>query len=355
MKKRICLIFVLLCLLPITALAEKTVTLSFVGDCTLGCEERTRKQDVSFDAYLERNGYSYFFEKVQSVIGNDDVTVANLEGILSDNPNGRVEKTYNFRGPSHFVNVLTQSSVEAVNIANNHMFDYGTRGMRQTVDTLDEAGQNWFGLTVESDKTWVYEKDGIRIGFLGYELSMWGFQDRQLVQDSFEKLRTEENCQVVVAIMHGGAEYNDFRTSAQQSCANAALKYGADLVIGHHPHVLQGIEVVDGKTVCYSLGNFVFGGNTKVRAPYTAIFQFTLSFDDENNYLGHQLNIIPALPSGDRENNNYQPVLATGEDAHAAMAQIQIDTAFPLNPYIEGVGAVQDFVPAKKQNGGDEE
>ena len=144
------------------------------------------------------------------------------------------------------------------------------------------------------------------------------------------------------------ADIQDQHLRIQEQFAHAVLDYGADIVVGHHPHVLQGVEVRDGKTICYSIGNFVFGGNAKVRAPYTAMFQFTLTFTDEGEYLGHQLNIIPALPSGDKENNNYQPVLATGEDAEAAMALIQRDTDFPLNPYVEGVGAVQDFVPAPK-------
>ena len=79
------------------------------------------------------------------------------------------------------------------------------------------------------------------------------------------------------------------------------------------------------------------------------MFQFTLSFSDEGEYLGHQLNIIPALPSGNKENNNYQPVLATGADAETVMARIQHDTRFTLNPYVEGVGAMQDFIPAQPQ------
>lgn len=333
-------------LLPLSCMAEKQLTLTFVGDCTIGGEDRLREEDFSFDAYLEKHGYDYFFEKVQSVIGNDDVTVANLESVLSDTAYGRVEKTYNFRGPRHYVNVLTKSSVEAVNIANNHTFDYGGKGVNHTANTLDEAGQGWFGSNDVVQRTWVYEKDGIRIGFLGYEIGFWGYQHRPVVEKQIRSLKEDQGCQVVVAVMHGGVEYDKVRHVSQEKCAQGAIKCGADLVIGHHPHVLQGLDVVDGKTICYSLGNFVFGGNAKIRAPYTALFQFTLHFDDENNYLGHQLTIIPALPSGERAFNNYQPVLAVGEDALRVMEQIQYDTPFALEPYVEGVGAVQQFVPA---------
>lgn len=335
----------LLLLLPWSTLAEETIVLTFVGDCTIGGEDWLRTYDTSFDAYLEKYGYDYFFEKVQSVIGQDDVTIANLEGCFLNYESGAVEKTYNFRGPTHYVNVLTGSSVEAVNISNNHIMDYGYDGVSHTVKTLDEAGLPWFGTTRATEKTWIYEKGNVKIGFVGMEIQYWYYKHRNELRSQVEALKAD-GCQVVVAVMHGGKEYKTTHWAVQEQFADAVIDYGADIVIGHHPHVLQGVDVRNGRTVCYSLGNFVFGGNAKIRAPYTALFQFTLSFDEAGTYLGHQLNIIPALPSGEREYNNYQPVLATGDDAQAVMDQIQYDTDFPLNPYVEGVGAVQDFVPA---------
>lgn len=343
--RRILLILMLLCLLPAPALAEKTLTLTFVGDCTIGGEDRLRQFDYSFDAYLKREGYAYFFEKVQSIISQDDATIANLEGTFINWDSNAADKTYTFRGMTDYVNVLTQGSVEAVNVANNHFLDYGYTGADHTVRTLDEAGLPWFGTTQRTDKTWVMEKDGIKVGFVGMERSFWYYKHRNHLRAQVEALRAE-GCQVIIGTMHGGVEYRKRHLRDQKDFAYAMLDYGVDIVIGHHPHVLQGIEVVDGRTICYSIGNFVFGGNAAIRAPYTALFQFTLSFSEENEYLGHQLNIIPALPSGERDFNNYQPVLATGDDALAAMAQIQYDTSFPLEPYVEGVGAMQTFVPA---------
>ncbi len=340
------LLCLLILLLPLSALAEKKVTLTFVGDCTIGGEDRLREKDYSFDAYLEKYGYDYFFKEVQSVIGNDDITVANLESVFINYSSTKVEKTYNFRAPKHYVNVLTGSSVEAVNISNNHTYDFGPDGVIHTTKTLNEAGQGWFGTNHTVQKTWVWERDGIKIGFVGAEMIYWSYGNRELFLGQIEKLK-KEGCQVVVAVGHGGVEYAPQHQAAQDMFADSVMEHGADIVIGHHPHVLQGINVKNGKTVCYSLGNFVFGGNAKIRAPYTALFQFELTFDDTNKYLGHQLTIIPALPSGEREFNNYQPVLATGEDAAAVMAQIQFDTSFPLEPYVEGVGAVQAFVPAQ--------
>lgn len=339
------LLLILLLLLPLTALAEETVTLTFLGDCTIGGEDRLKEYDYSFDGYLRQYGYDYFLERVQPVIAQDDLTVANLEGCFINYESAAVEKTYNFRGSKDYVQVLTGSSVEAVSIANNHIMDYGYDGVTHTVNTLDAASLPWFGTFEAREQTWIWEKGDIRIGFVSMEISYWYYRHRNLLKGQVQALR-DAGCDVVICVMHGGEEYRTRHLAIQEQFAHAVLDYGADIIVGHHPHVLQGIEVRDGKTICYSIGNFVFGGNAKVRAPYTAMFQFTLSFAEDGQYLGHQLNIIPALPSGDKDNNNYQPVLATGDDAETVIAQIQHDTKFTLNPYVEGVGAMQDFVPA---------
>ncbi|MBR1586069.1 MAG: CapA family protein [Clostridia bacterium] len=344
-------VMLLLFLLPMEALAEnKQLVVTFVGDCTLGSEDRLRDTDTAFDSYLKNNGYTYFFEKVQSVIAHDDLTVANLEGVFSNSASGKVKKTYNFRGPVSFVNVLTQSSIECVNIANNHSLDYGANGMKDTVNTLTKAGVHWFGTNDVYHRTCVFHKNGVKIGFLGVEIRYWG-ANQDLIKDQVQALK-KAGCQVIVGTFHGGTEYATLRDQSQEKIARRLIQYGCNIVIGHHPHVLQGIDVTDGVTICYSLGNFVFGGNARIkqqRALYTALFQFTFTFDENNNYLGHQLNIIPAHVSGDTEMNTYQPRLVTGGAANTVLKQIQRDTPFSLKPYVKGVGAVQDFVAAPKQ------
>ena len=341
------LIMLMILLFPLSALGE-TVTITFLGDCTIGGEDRVREEPTSFDAYLMEHGYDYFFREVQSIIAHDDLTIANLEGCFIDFSSGAMEKTYNFRGPKHFVNVLTESSIEAVSFANNHCMDYGFDGFNHTTRTLDEANLPWFATNDAAEKSWIYENGNVRIGFVSMELYYWYYKHRTMLKNQVEALNAA-GCQMVIAVVHGGEEYNPKHWRVQEQFAEAVIGYGADLVIGHHPHVLQGINVMDGRTVCYSLGNFVFGGNAKVRAPYTAMFQFELSFAESGEYMGHQLTIIPALPSGNKEQNNYQPVLATGDDALKVMSQIQHDTPFKLSPYVEGVGAIPPFVPAPKK------
>lgn len=340
------LIWTLLLLLPAAALADETLTLTFLGDCTIGGEDRLREYDYSFDGYVRQYGYDYFFREVQSVIAKDDLTIANLEGCFINYESGAVDKTYNFRGPKDYVEILTGSSVEAVSIANNHIMDYGYDGVTHTINTLQAASLPYFGTNDAVQQTWIWEQGNVKVGFVSMEISYWYYRHRNLLKSQVQELR-DAGCAVVICVMHGGEEYRARHLAIQEQFAHTVLDYGVDIIVGHHPHVLQGIEVRDGKTICYSIGNFVFGGNAAIRAPYTALFQFTLTFSDEGEYLGHQLNIIPALPSGEKDFNNYQPVLATGADAEAVMAQIQYDTKFTLEPYVEGIGAMQPFVPAQ--------
>ena len=344
---------VLLWVLPRCALGEdKQVVITFIGDCTLGSEDKTRANDTSFDSYAKQYGYDYFFENVKPILERDDLTVANLEGVLADKSSNKVKKgnsVYNFRGPAKFVEILTASSIECVNIANNHALDFSTNVLSSTKKTLTAAGVNWFGSIGNTKRTWIYERDGVKIGFVGMEIIYWG-KNQKVIESQVKQLR-KDGCQVIVGVFHGGTEYAAHRDYSQENIAHRLIKYGCDLVIGHHAHVLQGIEVTKGVTICYSLGNFVFGGNAGFNAklkggPLTALFQFTFSFDGDNQYLGHQLNIIPALYTGEKEYNNYQPVLVTGSDAKAVISQIQRDTKIKLKPYVDGVGAVQDFVPA---------
>lgn len=332
---------------PLIYEAPKQVKVTFVGDCTLGCTSAEREKSSGFEAFIEQYGLAYPFEKVQEIFAHDDCTVINLESVFYDTDAGKVDKTYNFRAPMSFAEMLPLSSIEAASIANNHTGDYGSFGIKSTVLALQQQGVNFFGSTEDTDAVYVLEKDGVKIGFVAAYISYWWGHTQQ-IQDCFDYLR-ERGCQVIVACIHGGVEYDTRHDSHQENMANAMIRYGADLVVGHHPHVLQGVRINNGVTTLWSLGNFSFGGNSKVRSINSVIAQVTFSFDENNVYLGHQLNLIPAHMSGTAEYNNYQPVLVSGAAADQVIAAMQEDTPFALQPYIEGVGAVQRFVPAMKK------
>ncbi len=353
MKRFFCMILLLALALSASALGEETViTLTCAGDALLGCNEKVRPMDYAFDRYIEKYGYEYPFAGLQSLFANDDITLVNLEVVLADETNPTAAKSrYIFRGTTDYAKILSAGSVEVANLANNHALDYGVEGYQSTVAALEKEGVNYCGSTLGGSYTYIYEKNGIKIGFIGVVPSYWAKDDKckaDLIA-KFDELK-KSGCQVVVASLHCGKEYlaqhDDIHTKYEKIC----LKYGADLIIGTHPHVPQGVNVVDGVTHIYSLGNSTFGGNTgvdeKVSVIQAYVAQFDLHFID-GVYTGHQMTIFPIHISGTSPENNYQPVLVTGAEAERVMKMIQKDTAFRLKPYVDGVGAVQDFVAAK--------
>lgn len=330
--------------------APKQIVVTFTGDCTLGCTPLEREKESGFESFIEKNGLEYPFANVKDIFLQDDLTVINLEGVFYDLDANRAKKTYTFRAPMAYAEMLPLSGIDAVSIGNNHSLDYGVPGQRDTLIALENNGVNWFGTNEYANGTFIYEKDGVKIGFVSAYISFWwGKGNSAIIKQCFADLKAA-GCAVIVACIHGGVEYDLRHDNNQEKMADAFIRYGADIVIGHHPHTIQGLRVKDGITTLWSLGNFSFGGNSEVRTLNTYIAQFTFSFDEEGKYLGHQLNIIPAHASGTAEYNNYQPVLVTGEDAAAVIKAIQYDVkGLKLNPYIEGVGAIQNFVPAPKK------
>lgn len=340
------------------------IVVTFTGDCTLGCDPTMRGRDAGFEAYIQKYGYGYPFEKVKQYFEQDDLTVINLEGTFYNyDADLKPNSTYHFRGPTDFVNILTESSVEACSLGNNHMMDYGISGLQSTIKTLEDAGVHWFGTINEGvAESYAFEKDGVKIGFVSIYISDWWVPGMPLViKDQIQALK-DGGCSLVIACMHGGVEYDTRHDTNQERMADQLIRYGAEIVVGNHPHSIQGVRDVDGVCTLWSLGNFSFGGNSSVvvsrkKSPNygkinlgTFLAQFTFSFDQNGRYLGHLLNIIPCHVSGTSEYNNYQPVPVTGAEADKVIKAIRDDTYLrKLNPFVEGVGAMQDFKPAAAQ------
>ena len=328
---------------------DRRLLLSFLGDCTLGCNEIDHEKKKSIDYFVAQNGLGYCFDKVRYILEQDDLTVANLECVLSDTTDGldrKTKKTYNFRAYASYTGILAEGSVEAVTLANNHSGDYGQPGFDATVKAIEESPIEWFGSTDLGGRAMVYENDGIRIGLVGsYYQYYWQHTDE--MQALFDSLRAE-GCQVIIGVIHGGVEYDKRHDDNQTKEARAFIQWGADIVIGHHPHVLQGYEVIDGVPVYYSLGNFVFAGNFNLKTAYTVIMQLALSFSEDGRFLGSRANFIPCRLSDHEWINRYQPFPVTGIEAVRAIKKMQYDTKPPylIADYTENIGALQDFIPA---------
>lgn len=346
MRRILMLLLLVAMLCPLSALADKTVTMTFVGDCTLGAEEYRKDYDDSLPAYVKKYGYDYFFANVRQLFEEDDLTILNFEGVLSDiNTQEDKNKTYRFRGPTDYVNILTRNSVEVVTLANNHIRDFGSQGERNTKLTLDAAGVAW---SMHQDLS-VMEVKGVKIAFL----NMYGTSTNYNALGNFFKtkmksLKEDEGVNAIVFIFHMGREYAPTHQVGQENMAKFAINAGADLVMMHHPHVVEGITTINNRYVCYSLGNFAFGGNCKVRALETMLVQVDMTFSDGGEYMGQSLRIYPMNISDHPELNHYQPVMVKGSAAEKVMSLVQRDSSFKLNPFDEELGyAQQNYLPAK--------
>lgn len=292
-----------------------SLTVSVVGDCTLGTDENF-DYDTSLNAYYESYGADYFFANVKSIFSADDLTIANFEGTLTDSE-AREDKQFAFKAPAEFADILTAGSIEAVNTANNHSHDYGEQSFSDTMAALDSRGIVHFGY----DETAVMEIKGVKVGLVGiYELNDHLGREEQLKQN-IAKVK-EDGAQIIIVIFHWGNEKEEVPDSNQTTLGRLAIDEGADLVCGHHPHVLQGIEEYKGKNIVYSLGNFCFGGNSYPSDMDSMIFQQTFTVDQNGLKEDNVTNIIPCSISSDYDYNNYQPTPAEGEEADRILQKI---------------------------------
>lgn len=301
---------------PVLPTDPVSFTVSVVGDCTLGTDENF-DYDTSLNAYYESYGSEYFFRNVKDIFSADDLTIANFEGTLTDSEE-REEKQFAFKAPAEFSSILSDGSVEAVTLANNHSHDYGEQGFADTLAALDQEGITHFGY----DETAVIEIKGVKIGLVGiYELKDHLERTEQLKQN-IAKVK-EQGAVITIVIFHWGNEKEEIPDSNQTTLGRLAIDEGADLVCGHHPHVLQGMETYKGKNIVYSLGNFCFGGNSYPSDMDSMIFQQTFTVDKNGVASDNNTNIIPCSISSDNDYNNYQPTPAEGEEADRIMNKIE--------------------------------
>ena len=288
---------------------NKTVsfTISAVGDCTFGTDENFAYEGSMPAKYDEVGDFNYFFENVKSVFEADDLTIVNFEGTLTDSTT-REDKQFAFKADKSYAEILTDGFVEAANLANNHSKDYGEQSYNDTMDALDKAGITNFGY----DRVAIKKVKGIKVGLVGTYVLADGLGVKDSMEKNIQDLK-DEGAQVIIASFHWGEEKAEYPNDVQVELAHAAIDAGADLVLGHHPHVLQGIEQYKGKNIVYSLGNFCFGGNMYPSDMDTMIFQQTFTLKGGKLQEDNVTNIIPCSISSAEDYNNYQPTPAARE------------------------------------------
>ncbi|MBQ7488057.1 MAG: CapA family protein [Clostridia bacterium] len=291
----------------------KTFTVTVAGDTTLGSTDDLRKRADSFENVAASNGYAWFFSGLAPLFGTDDLTLVNFEGTLTEET-AKKQKKFNFKGPAEYTDILTSGSIEAVNVANNHTLDYGEKGRTDTIANLEAAGLIVSG----NGQLGIFEKNGIKVGMTGYCFPYTN--GKKDISSDVKKLRSA-GCQIVIASFHWGSEYRDDFTAEQRNIGRAAIRAGADIVVGHHPHIVQGIEQYQSHFILYSLGNLVFGGNVDPddRDAYAARLTFTVYEDHTEPPV---LSIVPLRLTALDKGTDYRPVLAEGEQADKIVSRI---------------------------------
>lgn len=316
----------LLVLTILPALAETDeIVLTFGGDCVLGTREQWKKKKNTFDTVVADQGMEWCFEKIREPFETDDLSTVNLEVVLQKDSKGHERsKQFTFRGDPSYTEILSAASIEHVNLANNHYIDFGRPGRASTVAALEAGGIAYSGYTYR----YVTEIRGHKIGFGGCRETVWQ-QKPEIMREDLQALR-EEGCEVIVYSCHWGKEYAARHNERQEKMAREAIDGGADLVIGTHPHVVQGVDAQDGAVIVYSLGNLVFGGTHKMKTFDGLLVQAALRFD-EQGYAGVSLRLLPVLTSGSAPENDFRPVFAQGEDAARILGAVQKDSPFAVS------------------------
>lgn len=283
--------------------------LSFVGDCSIGGLPASRGMAGTYTAVVDEKGYDWPFSLVREYLEEDDATFANNEVVFSNSDKHQDKHTV-LGAPPEYARVYRYSGIDIVNTANNHCLDYGTQGYRDTLAALDEIGMPHFGTLYPGtsraqDQLGIIERKGFRIGAVGFSYP----QDSDLpyIQERIRLLR-EQGCSLVIVSLHWGREVTDTPKGWQFTMARKIIAMGADVIWGHHPHILQQAVLCDGKPVMFSTGNFTFGAMKDVD-PDTGIFK--LRFDMQSGT--PKLVRFAVIPCRTQGKGDYRPYPLTEE------------------------------------------
>ena len=288
---------------------SQVITISATGDFTIGGDSR-KKTDI-FDEELKRQGgdINFTMRNIRDLFINDDLTIVNFEGTLTDNtyiPDSKKDNQFLFSAPPSYVTMLTNNGVNAVALENNHIMDHGEDAYEETKRVLKDAGITYS----TSTEMGVVEVKGIQIAMLSY-----------LCIDRYDKLWEKVPADIaaakavyplVIVSFHWGNEKDYSPTANQIKMGRLAVDAGADLVLGHHSHRINPIEEYKGKYICYSLGNFCFAGNSKPSDMNSFVFQTRFKVKNgQATPMGFR--IVPIRISSRADRNDFTPTIVTKE------------------------------------------
>lgn len=302
---------------------ETTIKISAAGDFTLGTDE-TFGYHGTFVHEADTKGLEHFVGGLNDVFKNDDLSTVNLETTLTT-ATKKAEKKFRFKGDPGYARILTLGGIEAVNLANNHIYDYLDKGYQDTMVNLKKENIGYFGY----EHKYITTIKDIKIGVLGYEGWNDSTEVRNRVSRDIEELRAQ-GVKIVLVHFHWGIEREYVPKASQISLAHYTIDAGADLIVGHHPHVVQGIEEYKGKFIVYSLGNFMFGGNRNPADKDSFVFQQTFHLLNGELTDKKEIEVIPFSISSLKERNDYRPTMLEGAEKERVKKKI-IDISNSIN------------------------
>jgi len=305
---------------PVTENPSKHLVIAAVGDIML---------DGSAREIMQEQGYDYAFDKMRPWLQKADIAFGNLEGPLTTRGTPATDKKYLFRSPpARVAAALKHAGFDVVSLANNHSLDYGSEGLADTIAALDKVGVQHAGagenLSI-ARRAAVLERNGLKVAFLAYSLTFpeefWAttsqagtvFGYREVVENDIKVAK--QNADIVVASFHWGQESKTELRPYQVALGHAAIDAGASLVIGHHPHILQGVERYKHGVILYSMGNFAFGSYSR-KAKVSALAEIEFDGDKLTQVRLQPINVFNV-------NVLFQPQPLTGEAATEVISHLQ--------------------------------
>ncbi|HNX29245.1 MAG TPA: CapA family protein [Syntrophomonadaceae bacterium] len=313
-----------LCLIPQQAKGQEVspdISITAVGDVMLG---------RNVDKKITAKGTDYPFRLLDGRLAAADITFGNLESPLSDEGKALYGKSVVFRGDLAMAAVLRQQGFDIMSLANNHAMDYNSEALIETITLLSENGIKSVGAgsdLQEARKAVIITKNGLRVGFLAYTDKYYtdlfikkSFAaddnkcgvtplDEEMIMEDLAALETQVD--ITVVSLHWGKEYKDKPTSSDQKLAHDIIDGGAELILGHHPHRIQGVERYKNGLIAYSLGNFIFDQKSMLYMRQSMILDVKLA---EQQVI--EASITPVLIS------DCQPAILTGSKAATLLKKI---------------------------------
>jgi len=244
------------------------------------------------DIFLKTRDNSYPFKNVQILFKNKDILFGNLETVLSNNGEKK-EKAVILNTSPNKVTYLREMDFDILNVANNHILDLGAEGFHKTLEVLNENNLTFIGVNNKPERRYVIlERQGIKIGFLGYTGSVSNIPERGVYINKIEIADIKEDiksiksrCDFVTISLHWGIENVFYPSPKQIDLARSLIDAGATVILGHHPHVIQAVEQYKHGLIAYSLGNFQFNPKLSYsKTNYSIILHLEFSKKQLENY-----------------------------------------------------------------------